>query len=324
MRTTPLAAASLALALALALGHAGAALAQTRKPVTLVVPAAAGAANDLIARTFAAEIKEEPGPFIVENKPGANGAVAAEFVKRAPADGRTLMVVPSSFAILEAMGARLNYDFQRDFVPVSYAASLPFYLVVNQEALPAKDVAGFVRLVRECAGKMSYGSAGNGSPHHFATEMLKLRAGLDMLHVPYRGMALGIPDLLEGRTQLVITGLPAVAGAMKSGKLRILATTEPRRTSLHPEIPTFAELGYPDVQMETWIGVVAPAGTPRAVIEEQNAAFDRALKTAAVRERLATQGLEAVGGAPEVFGARIKDDIARFTKVVQAAGIKPD
>ena len=149
-------------------------------------------------------------------------------------------------------------------------------------------------------------------------------AGLDMVHVPYRGMALGIPDLLEGRIQFVITGLPAVAISMKTGKLRLLATTESRRTAQHPEIPTFAEAGLSGIEMETWLGLVAPTGTPRDAIDQANAAFNRALKLPQVRERLVAQGLELVGGTPEAFGARIRDDIARFGKIVQASGMKPE
>jgi tripartite-type tricarboxylate transporter receptor subunit TctC len=295
-----------------------------RKPLTLVVPVAAGAANDLIARTLAAEVKDELGAVIVENRPGGNGIVGAEAVKRAGADGRTLLVTPSSYVIMVAMGVPTPYDFTRDFVPVIQAASLPFYLVVNEEALPAKSAAELVKLVQGRAGKISYGSAGNGSPHHFAAEMLKLHGKLDMTHVPYKGMAQGVPDLLEGRIQLVITGMPAVATHMKTGKLRVLATTEGKRTQLFPDVPTFAEAGLPGVRMETWLGFMAPAGTPRAAIDQANAAFNRALQLPAVREKLAAQGVEVTGGAPEPFGERIRADIEAFRTVVKAAGIKPD
>jgi tripartite-type tricarboxylate transporter receptor subunit TctC len=305
---------------------AGTALAQTaaRKPLTLVVPASPGAANDLIARSFAAELKDDFGQVIVENRPGGNGTIGAEVVKRAASDGRTLLIVPSSYAISVAIGTSLPFDFVTDFAPVINAANLPFYLVVNQEALPAKNVAEFVRMVRERAGKISYGSAGNASPHHFAAEMLRLRAELDVTHVPYRGMALGIPDLLEGRIQFIITGLPAVAQSMKGGKLHILATTEPRRTKLQPLIPTFNEIGYAGIEMETWLGVVAPAGTPRATIDALNVALNKALEPPMVRERLAAQGLEIAGGTPDAFKSRIADDIARFAKVAKAAGIKAE
>jgi tripartite-type tricarboxylate transporter receptor subunit TctC len=296
----------------------------SRRPFTLIVPVAAGAANDLIARTLAAEVKDELGAVVVDNKPGGNGIVGAEQVRRAPADGRTLLVAPSSYVIMAAMDAATPYDFARDFTAVINAANLPFYMVVNQEALPAKNLAELVQLLRARPGKISYGSAGNGSPHHFAAEMLKLRSGVDMLHVPYKGMAQGIPDLLEGRIQLVITGLPAVATQLKSGKLRVLATTESRRTALNPDIPTFAEAGVPGVEMETWLGMVAPAGSPRAAIEQANAAFNRALKLPQVREKLAAQGLEIMGGTAEAFNARIRSDIESFRKVSKAAGLKPE
>jgi tripartite-type tricarboxylate transporter receptor subunit TctC len=261
---------------------------------------------------------------VVDNKPGGNGIVGAEQVRRAPADGRTLLVAPSSYVIMAAMESATPYDFARDFTAVINTANLPFYMVVNQEALPAKSLAELVQLLRARPGKISYGSAGNGSPHHFAAEMLKLRSGIDMLHVPYKGMAQGIPDLLEGRIQLVITGLPAVATQLKSGKLRVLATTESRRTTLNPDIPTFAEAGVPGVEMETWLGMVAPAGTPRAAIDQANAAFNRALKLPQVREKLAAQGLEVMGGTAEAFNARIRSDIESFRKVSKAAGLKPD
>ena len=296
----------------------------SRRPFTLIVPVAAGAANDLIARTLAAEVKDELGAVVVDNKPGGNGIVGAEQVRRAPADGRTLLVAPSSYVIMAAMDAATPYDFARDFTAVINAANLPFYMVVNQEALPAKNLAELVQLLRARPGKISYGSAGNGSPHHFAAEMLKLRSGVDMLHVPYKGMAQGIPDLLEGRIQLVITGLPAVATQLKSGKLRVLATTESRRTALNPDIPTFAEAGVPGVEMETWLGMVAPAGSPRAAIEQANAAFNRALKLPQVREKLAAQGLEIMGGTAEAFNTRIRSDIESFRKVSKAAGLKPE
>ena len=248
--------------------------------------------------------------------------IGAEFVKRSAPDGRTFLVVPSSQAIMIATGAKLPFDFLRDFAPVIHSANLPFYLVVNQDALPTASVADVVRRIRDNPGKTSYGTAGIGSPHHFAAEMFKERAGIDMLHVPYKGMALGIPDLMEGRIQLVITGLPAVNNAMKSGKLKVLATMDPRRTMLNPNVPTFIELGFKDMVMETWLGIVAPAGTPRAAIDQANAAFARALNTPQARDKLAVQGLEVVGGTPEAFEARIRQDIERFARIARAANIK--
>jgi tripartite-type tricarboxylate transporter receptor subunit TctC len=212
----------------------------------------------------------------------------------------------------------------RDFDPVIQANNLPFFLVVNEEAIPAKTLKEFVEFVRAHPGKLSYGSAGNGTPHHLATELLKLQAGLDVTHVPYKGMAQGIPDLLSGRIQFVITGLPAVASHLKTGKLRVLATVGTTRSAVMPTVPTFSEAGMSGVEMNIWLGVVAPAGTPKAVIERINAEFNRVLKLPAVRDKLASQGIEASGGTPEELGRRMRVDFATYSRVVKAANIRAD
>lgn len=309
-----------------ALLFASAAAAQTfpSKPITLVVPFTAGAANDVLARTLAGEMRETLGSVIVENKPGANGNIGAEFVKRSAPDGHTLLVVNDSYLILAAMSPNLSYNMLRDFDPVIYANRLPFFLVVNQEAIPAKSLKEFVDFVRARPGKLSYGTAGNGTPHHLSAELLKLQAGLDVTHVPYKGMAQGLPDLLSGRIQFIITGLPAVASHLKSGKLRVLATVGSARTALMPDIPTFAEAGVSGVEVDVWVGLVAPAGTPKTVISRINTEFNRVLKIPAIREKLAAQGIDAAGGTPEELGARMRADLAAYTRVVKAANIRPD
>ncbi len=294
------------------------------KPITLVVPFTAGAANDVLARTLAAEMRDTLGAFVVENKPGANGNIGAEFVKRAPADGHTLLVVNDSYLILAAMSPSLPYDMLRDFEPVIYANKLPFFLVVNQEAIPVATLQEFVAFVRARPGKLTYGSAGNGTPHHLSAELLKLQAGLEATHIPYKGMAQGLPDLLSGRIQFIITGLPAVASYLKGGKLRVLATVGSTRSVLMPDIPTFGEGGVPGVEMNLWLGIVAPAGTPKPVVSRINAEFNRVLKIQSVRDKLATQGIDAAGGTPEELGARMRADLAAYTRVVKAANIRPD
>lgn len=314
------------LALAALFLVSGAALAQgfPSRPLTLVVPFAPGAANDVLARTLAAEMKDAFGTVVVDNKPGGNGVIGAEFVKRAAPDGHTLLVAPSQFVILAAISRSLPFDFVRDFEPIVLATNLPFLLVVNEEALPAKSLLEMIEMARRQPGKLSYGSAGNGSPHHLATEMLKLQSGIDAVHVPYKGMALGIPDLLTGRIQFVITGFPAVASHMKTGKLKVLATVGSARSSFHPEAPTFAEAGVPGVEMDTWLGLLAPAATPRATIQRLNAELNRVLKLPRTREKLAAQGLEALGGTPEAFSKRIRDDLAALVRLVKTANIKLD
>jgi tripartite-type tricarboxylate transporter receptor subunit TctC len=312
--------------LAVGLLFAGAAAAQSfpSKPITLVVPFTAGAANDVLARTLAAEMRDTLGAVVVDNKPGANGNIGAEFVKRAPADGHTLLVVNDSYLILAAMSPSLPYDMLRDFEPVIYANKLPFFLVVNQEAIPVTTLQEFVAFVRARPGKLTYGSAGNGTPHHLSAELLKLQAGLEATHIPYKGMAQGLPDLLSGRIQFIITGLPAVASYLKGGKLRVLATVGSTRSVLMPDIPTFGEGGVPGVEMNLWLGIVAPAGTPKPVVSRINAEFNRVLKIQSVRDKLATQGIDAAGGTPEELGARMRSDLAAYTRVVKAANIRPD
>ena len=293
------------------------------KPIQIIVPFSPGAANDFLARTLAAELKDSLGSVVVDNRPGANGNIGAELVRKAPADGHTLLIAPNAFVILAAMPPQ-PFDFVRDFSPVVLATALPFYLVVNQEAIPARSVRELVEFARARPGKLSYASAGNGSPHQLAMELLKLQTGIDVVHVPYKGMGVGVVDLLAGRTQMTITGYPAVAGHMKGGKLRVLATAGSRRSPLQPDVPTIAESGVPGYEMDSWLGVLAPAGTPRAAIERLNAELNRALAVPQVREKLAAQGLDVVGGTPEQFGGVIRGDFERWSRVVKAANIKAD
>lgn len=295
-----------------------------QKPITLVVPFTTGAANDVLARTLGAEMRDTLGAVVIENKPGANGSIAAEFVKRAAPDGHTLLVVNDSYLILAAMSERLPYDMLRDFDAVVHASGLPFFLVINEDAIPVKTLKEFVEYVRARPGKLSYATPGNGTPHHLSTEMLKLTGGLDVTHVPYKGMAVALPDLLAGRVQFTITGLPAVASQLKGGKLRVLATVGGARSAVLSEVPTFSEAGVPGVEMNFWMGVVAPAGTPKPVVARINAEFNRVLRLPAIRDKLAAQGIDVAGGTPEEFAARMRADLAAYTRVIKATGIKAD
>ena len=256
------------------------------KPISLVVPFPTGAANDALARIIAAEMRESLGTVVVDNRPGGSGSVAADYVERAAPDGHTLLVVNDSYLILSAMNPNLSYDMLRDFDAVGQASNLPFFLVVNEEAVPVKSLKEFVDFAKARPGKLSFASSGNGAPHHLAGEMLKLRAGLDMLHVPYKGMGIALPDLVAGRVQFTITGLPAVASQLKGGKLKVLATVGRTRSALMPEVPTFAEAGVPNVELNVWMGIVAPAGTPKPVLARLKAELSRVLVLPAVREAI--------------------------------------
>ena len=294
------------------------------RPISLVVPFPTGAANDALARILAAEMRESLGAVVIDNKPGANGNIAAEYVKRATPDGHTLLVVNDSYLILAAMSERLPYDMLRDFDAVVYASALPFFLVVNEESIPVKSLKEFVEFARARPGKLSFASSGNGAPHHLAGELLKLQAGLDMVHVPYKGMGVALPDLMAGRVQFTITGLPAVASQLKGGKLRVLATVGRARSAVLPDVPTFAEAGVPGVELNVWMGVVAPAGTPKPVIARLNTELNRVLKLPTVRDKLAAQGIDVAGGTPEDLAARMRADLAAYSKVIKATGIRAD
>ena len=294
------------------------------RPISLVVPFPTGAANDALARILAAEMRESLGAVVIDNKPGANGNIAAEYVKRATPDGHTLLVVNDSYLILAAMSERLPYDMLRDFDAVVYASALPFFLVVNEESIPVKSLKEFVEFARARPGKLSFASSGNGAPHHLAGELLKLQAGLDMVHVPYKGLGVALPDLMAGRVQFTITGLPAVASQLKGGKLRVLATVGRARSAVLPDVPTFAEAGVPGVELNVWMGVVAPAGTPKPVIARLNTELNRVLKLPTVRDKLAAQGIDVAGGTPEDLAARMRADLAAYSKVIKATGIRAD
>ena len=294
------------------------------KPISLVVPFPTGAANDALARILAAEMRESLGTVVVENRPGANGNIAAEYVRRAAPDGHTLLVVNDSYLILSAMSPNLPYDMLRDFDAVVHASGLPFFLVVNEEAIPVKTLKEFIDHARARPGKLSFASSGNGTPHHLSTELLKLAAGLDMIHVPYKGMGIALPDLVAGRVQFTITGLPAVASQLKGGKLRVLATVGRARSAVLPEAPTFAEAGVPGVELNFWMGVVTPVGTPKPVTTRINAEINRVLRLPAIRDKLAALGIDVAGGTPEDFAARMRADLAVYTKVIKATGIRAD
>lgn len=305
------------------LSAAAAAQAFPSHPITLVVPFSPGAANDVLARTLAAELKSGLGSVVVDNKPGANGNIGGEAVRKSAPDGHTLLVAPNAFVILAAMGPQ-PFDFVRDFEPVVLSNRLPFFLVVNREAIAAGSVKELLEFIRARPGKLSYASAGNGSPHQLAMELLKLQARLDVAHVPYKGMGQGVVDLLAGRVQMTITGYPAVAGHMKDGKLRVLATAGAERSAVVPDAPTIAEAGVRGYEIDVWQGIMAPAGIPAAVLNKLNTEFNRVLKIPAVREKLAAQGIDTVGGTPQELKAKIAADLERYTRLVKAAGIKAD
>jgi tripartite-type tricarboxylate transporter receptor subunit TctC len=294
------------------------------KPIKIVVPYPPGGFNDTLGRTLAAKFSEAWGqPAIVENKPGGNTLIGSDYVAKAPADGYTLLIVAFPFAVTPSLIKNMPYDTVKDFAPVILAASSPNLLVVNPQ-LPVKSVAELIALAKSKPGSLSYASTGNGSSNHISMELFKSLAGVDIVHIPYKGSAPAVTDLLGGQVMLMFDNVPNVLPQVKAGKLRALAASGAKRTALAPDIPTVAEAGVPGYELTVWFGLVAPAGTPREVIQKLNAEVTKILAMPDVRERFLAQGVEPLGSTPEEFGAHIKSQMARWATVVHDAGVKAE
>lgn len=296
------------------------------KPVRIVVPFAPGGSSEIIARAVAARLAQTLGQSVyVENKPGGAGNIAMEEVKRAAPDGHTLVLGHvGTLAVNPAMfGAKLPYNSQRDFAPVALLATVANVVAVNP-GLPVKTLGDFVKLSKERPGQLNYGTAGNGSAGHLAMEYFKLRAGIDLQHVPYRGTGPMISDLLAGQIQATFNGVTPLMAQIKDGKLRALAVGSTQRISALPEVPTIAESGYPGFETSQWYGLLAPAGTPAPVIAKLNAEINAALKNVQTTRKVTDDGGTALGGTPEQFAALIAREAERWGEVVRAARISAD
>jgi tripartite-type tricarboxylate transporter receptor subunit TctC len=310
---------------AVLLAHAAGAQDYPRKPVRLIVPFAAGGGNDTVARAFAQQLSAGFAQQVyVDNRAGAGGVIGAELAAKAPADGYTLFLGGvGSHAVNPNLHARLPYDPIKDFAPITLIASAPSVLVVHP-SVPANSIREFVTLAKARPGKLNYASNGNGSSAHLAAVMYESMAGVDMVHVPYKGLAPALADLLSGEVQLMFSSMVAIVPHIKAGKLRAIAVTGKKRSPLLPEVPTIAESGLPGYEAGSWYGILAPAGTPRDIVMKLNAEIVKALKQPEVRERLASEGAEAIGGTPEEFAAHIKAELTRLGKVIGDARIRMD
>jgi tripartite-type tricarboxylate transporter receptor subunit TctC len=310
----------------LALACAGNAVAQTypSHPVKMIVPFAAGGPTDVIARIVAQKLSETWGQQIyTENVPGGGGNTGAAMAARAPADGYTILVVSTGFIVNPSMYAKVPYDPIKDFSPVTLVASSPNVLSVYPE-LPAKSVRELIDLVKTNPGKYSFAQPGTGSTPHLAGELFKLKFGLDLVTVPFNGAALAINSTMGGHTPVAFTALPPAMANIKDGKLRGLAVLSLKRAAVLPEVPTMAEAGVTDQESDTLTGVVAPAGTPKEIIDRWNAEIVRVVALPDVKQRLEDLGFEPVADTPAHFGERIKTEIAKWAKVVHDANIKAD
>jgi len=311
-----------------ALAWSAAAVAQDfpNKPLRVVSGFAAGGAADLVGRLVSQHLSTAlKQPVVVENRPGAAGIIASEFVLRSGADGHTLLVGSmTTNAIAPSLYKKLPYDVAKDFAPIILIGHIPLVMSINA-GVPAQTLQDFVALVKASPGKYSFATAGGGTPPHLAGELVKSKFGLDMIHVPYKGTAPAVTDLVAGQVTMTFDGLTVQLPHIRSGKLRALAAGSPKRLASIPDVPTFTELGYPDLEMSLWYGLFAPAGTPKPVINQLNAEVAKILALPEVRQRLAELAIEPGDGASaERYAAYVQSEIARWGKVVQQAGIRLD
>jgi tripartite-type tricarboxylate transporter receptor subunit TctC len=292
------------------------------KPVRIVVGFAAGGPTDVIARIVAQKLSETLGQqFYVENVGGAGGNTAAGQVARAPADGYTIHVVSTGFMVNMSLYAKVPYDAVKDFAPVTLVAYSPNVVIVNP-SMPAKDIKELVQLIRDNPGKYSFAGPGIGSTPHLAGMQFRLAYNLDLVHVPFTGAGPAIQSTIAGHTPIAFTALPPALAAVKDGKLRMLGVATPERAASVPEIATFAEQGIKDQDSDTLTGMVAPAGTPKEIVELLQKEIAKAVGQPDVKEKLATLGFVPVASKPEEFGARIKAEIEKWGKVVRDAKLK--
>ena len=292
------------------------------KPIRIIVPFPAGGFNDQLARTLSQKFQERWGqPVVVDNRPGASSVLGTDLAAKAPNDGHTLLIVSFAFAVNPSLLSHLPYDTLKDFTPVALAAGTPNFLVVNP-SLPVKSLAELIRLAKADPGKLDYATGGNGTSPHLCMELLKSMAGVDLVHVPYKGSAPAVTDVIGGQVKVMFDNAPNVLPHVKAGKLRALAVSTATRSPLAPEVPTVAESGVPGYDVDVWFGVVVPAGTPKDVVTQLNAEINRALALPAVKRRFAQQGVHTAGGTPEQFAAYLQAQMTRWAKVVKDAGVR--
>jgi tripartite-type tricarboxylate transporter receptor subunit TctC len=294
------------------------------RPVTIVVPFSAGTGIDLLARSFGMKLAERWGVGVtVDNRPGASANIGHEVVAQAPANGYTVLLTAATFVTNAAVNRSQRYDAEKSFAPVVLIATGLQSLVVPAGS-PAKSVKELVQLAREQPGKLNYGSPGNGTPHHFVMELFKLEAGMDIVHVPYKGFVGALTDLMAARVDMMVMPVSAVAQYVQSGRLRVLAIMAPERSPVFPAVPTIAQEGYSRVEGSNWYALLVPAGTPAAIVARLNTDLNALLDDAAVGDALAKQGFSPVGGGPERLSTLVRAESERWRRIVEHAKIKAD
>ena len=295
------------------------------KPIRLVVPFPAGGSLDVVARAIGQKLTEAWGqPVVIDNRPGAGGNIGADLVAKSAPDGYTILEgALSTHAVNVSLYAKMPYDPIKDFAPITLVAVTPNVLVLNA-SYPVNSVPELLAYARANPGKLSFGSGSNGSAGHLAGELFKTEAGVDMVHIPYKGGAPALQALLAGDTQLMFDNLANSAAQIKAGKLKALAVTTAKRSSLVPELPTLSETGLPGFDIYTWWGFMAPAGTPKEIVAKWNAEVTRILNSPEMKAFFAQQGAEPAPDSPEQFAALIRSEISKYAKIVKQSGAKVD
>ena len=294
------------------------------KAIRVVVPFPPGGGTDYMGRVVMQKVGESLGTTVViDNRGGAGSSIGTEIVARSPADGYTVLIISGAHAINPSIYAKLPYDSVRDFAPVTMFASGPALLVVHP-TVPAKSVKELIALARARPGQLNYASAGIGTPPHLSGELFKTMAGIDMVHVPYKGNGPAYTDLIGGQVTVMFPNVSTAMAHVRAGKLRALAVTTKNRTPSAPELPTISEAGVPGYDVSSWYGLLAPAGTPPAVVSKLQTEIAKVLRSPDVSKNLTSQGLDLVGNTPEEFSAIIRSEIVKWAKVAKASGAKAD
>lgn len=295
------------------------------RPVRVVVPFPAGGTTDILARAAAQKLTEAWGqPVIVDNRPGAGGNIGSELVAKSAPDGYTLeMGTVGTHAINASLYANMAYDHVKDFVPIVLVAGVPNVLVINP-SVPVNSVQELIAYSKANPGKLNFASSGNGTSIHLSGELFKTMTGVQITHVPYKGSAPALTDLMGGQVQIMFDNLPSSLAFIKAGKLKALAVTSATRAAALPEVPTMMEAGVPGFEASSWFGILAPAGTPRAIVNKVNADTNKWLSSPDAKEKLSAQGAVAAGGTPEDFARHIVAETAKWAKVVKESGAKVD
>jgi tripartite-type tricarboxylate transporter receptor subunit TctC len=295
------------------------------KAIRLIVPFPPGGGTDIIARETSQKVAAATGwTFVIENKPGAGGNMGVDAVAKAPADGYTIVLgQTSNLAINPSLYAKMPYDPQKDLVPIVLVANAPLVMVTSATS-PHKTLAEAVNAAKARPGAINFASPGNGTVAHLASELFQKAAGIKTQHVPYKGAAMALTDVISGNVDLYMSSVPTLLGQIKQGKLRALAVTSTKRVDDLPNVPTINESGYKGFDAATWFGLLAPAGTPKEVVARLNAEFNKALQQPELRKKLGDEGADPAGGTPEQFAALIKDEALRWGKVVKESGARID